>query len=212
MPGLASDMASGSQTLTANAINSSSSSCPALACLAAHQLDQLAPGSHCVVCCKFHYHIDQPRPDQSQTDPTRPELSSAVCSAVTIFIYIYMSLRLGLPGLDLAWLGLAWLAGNPSTSPIHLCTRTRPAVPHLIVTFELLSYCRDKLIVKSCNCLTMLAKIISLCGSQRRDEGTWGSTTDRRYKDHDDCWSASTHILTKRTHPSRHNPRTCSSV
>lgn len=134
MPGLASDMASGSQTLTANAINSSSSSCPALpcpalACLAAHQLDQLAPGSHCVVCCKFHYHIDQPRPDQSQTDPTRPELSSAVCSAVTIFIYIYMSLRLGLPGLDLAWLGLAWLASNPSPSPFPSLHKDKACCP-----------------------------------------------------------------------------------
>lgn len=134
-------------------------------------------------------------------------------SAVTIFIYIYMRLRLGLA----CWLGLpglvwTWQSVSVSVSVSFSAQERRPGVSHLIVTFELLSYCRDKLIVKSCNCLTMLARIISFCGREAADrrQETGDRSQDsgnRRYKHHD------THSETDgRTRPSRHNPCACSSV
>lgn len=136
MPGLASDMASGSQTLTANAINSSSSSCPApprsalgpCSCLAAHQLDRLASGSHCVVCCKFHYHIDQPRPDQTRAEQTSPKQTSPVRPNPTRIelccLLCSYNFHLHLHELA-AWLGLALASWQSVSGSVSISAHSR---------------------------------------------------------------------------------------
>lgn len=177
-------MASGSQTWTANAINSSHSYGPV----------SVRKPLRCLLQISLSHW------------PTNPAQFTSALQLQFSFTFTWdcgLAWLVALPGLD--WSRLVWAWQSVSVS-VSIYAWEQPAVLHLIVTFELLSYCRNKLIVKSCNCLTMLANIISFCGKGRRqneraERTEWTEGT-----------STTPHTRKGRTHPSRHNPCAYSSV
>lgn len=131
MPGLASDMASGSQTLTANAINSSSSSCPApprsalgpfLRSTSTRPVSVRKP-LRCLLQISLSHWPTQTRPEQTspkQTSPVRPnptriELCCLLCS---------YNFHLHLHELA-AWLGLALASWQSVSGSVSISAHSR---------------------------------------------------------------------------------------